>query len=79
VSRVRPLHWKKLICVFKLAGFAFKKRSRGGTSHWIGEKAGVARPVVITEYDEVGLDIINANMRTAGLSRERFLELLGRC
>ena len=79
MSRVHPLHWKRLICVFEHDGFTFKKRSRGGTSHWIGEKPGVARPVVIPEYDEVGLDIIKANMRTAGMSRERFLELLRHC
>jgi hypothetical protein len=35
--------------------------------------------VIVPEYDEVGLDIIKANMRTAGMSRERFLELLRRC
>lgn len=76
MSRLRPLHWKQLICVFEQDGFSFKKRSRRGTSHWVGEKPGVTRPVIVPEYDEVGLDIITANMRTAGMSRERFLELL---
>jgi hypothetical protein len=79
VSRIRPLHWKQLVCVFRQDGFTFRKRSRGGTSHWVGEKPGVARPVIVPEYDEVSLDIIRANMRTAGMSRERFLELLARC
>jgi predicted RNA binding protein YcfA (HicA-like mRNA interferase family) len=79
VSRIRPLHWKQLICVFQLDGFVFSKRSRGGISHWVGQKPGVARPVIVPEYDEVGLDIITANMRTAGMSRERFLELLSHC
>ncbi|MFI5395312.1 MAG: hypothetical protein ACHQ9S_07240 [Candidatus Binatia bacterium] len=62
--------------MFQHDGFTFSKRSRGGTSHWVGEKPGVTRPVIVPEYDEVGLDIIKANMRTAGMSRERFLELL---
>jgi predicted RNA binding protein YcfA (HicA-like mRNA interferase family) len=79
VSRLRPLHCKRLICVFEHDGFKVRKRSRGGTSHWVGEKPGVVRPVIVPEYDEVGLDIITANMRTAGMSRERFLELLSRC
>jgi hypothetical protein len=79
VSRLRPLHWKQLVCVFQLDGFVFRKRSRGGTSHWVGEKPGVSRPVIVPEYDEVGLDIITGNMRTANMSRERFLELLARC
>jgi hypothetical protein len=42
----------------------------------VGEKPGVPRPVVIPEYREIALDIIRANMRTAGMSRERYLELL---
>jgi predicted RNA binding protein YcfA (HicA-like mRNA interferase family) len=80
VSRIPPLQWRQLIRVFERDGFVFRKRSRGGTrGHWIGEKPGVARPIVVPEYDEVGLDIIKANMRTAGMSRERFLELLSHC
>ena len=79
MSRIRPLHWKQLVCVFELDGFTFTKRSRRGTSHWVGQKPGVTRPVIVPEYDEVGLDIIKANMRTAGMSRERFLELLTHC
>ena len=60
----------------ELDGFVFKKEKG---SHWVGEKRGVARPVVIPEYDEIGLDIIRSNMRTAGMSRERYLELLRNC
>ena len=41
-------------------------------------KPGVPRPVIIPKYDEVGLDIIKSNMRTAEMSRERFFELLKR-
>jgi hypothetical protein len=79
VSRLRPLHWKQLVCVFQHDGFTFSKRSRGGTRHWVGEKPGVVRLVIVPDYDEVGLDIIKANMRTAGMSRERFLGLLSQC
>ena len=39
-------------------------------------KPGIARPVVIPKYAEVGRDIIQSNMRTAGISRERYLQLL---
>jgi hypothetical protein len=39
-------------------------------------KAGVARPIVIPKYNSVGLDIILANIRTAGLSRREYLRLL---
>jgi len=36
----------------------------------------VARPIVIPKYNAVGLDIILANIRTAGLSRQDYLRLL---
>jgi len=77
VSRLRAVQWKRLRCVFERDGFIFKKRTGG--SHWVGEKPGVSRPIVIPEYDEVGVDIIKANMRTAGMSRDRFLQLLAEC
>jgi predicted RNA binding protein YcfA (HicA-like mRNA interferase family) len=76
MSRIVPLSWKRLRCVFERDGFRFR---RGDGSHWVGEKAGVNRSVVIPEYDEVGLDIIHGNMRTAKMSRERFLKLLSEC
>jgi hypothetical protein len=59
--------------VFELDGFVFHK---GKGDHWVGEKPGVARPIVIPEYSEIGLDIIRSNMRTATMSRERYLKLL---
>jgi len=39
-------------------------------------KAGRGASVVIPEYDEIGLDIIRSNMRTADMSREKYLDLL---
>jgi hypothetical protein len=74
--KISPMPWRRLRCVFELDGFAFRK---GKGDHWVGEKKGVLRPVVIPQYSEVGLDIIHANMRTAGMSRSRFLELLKKC
>jgi len=39
-------------------------------------KAGVLRPVVVPKYAAVPVFIIKNNLRTAGMSRERYLELL---
>ena len=69
------IDWKREKCVFEHDGFVFK---RGG-SHWVGEKLGVLRPVIIPEYESIGPDITHRNMRTAGMSRARFLELLAKC
>ena len=40
-------------------------------------KAGVLRPVVIPKYSAVPVFIIKNNLRTAGLSRAEYFELLG--
>jgi predicted RNA binding protein YcfA (HicA-like mRNA interferase family) len=48
-------------------------------SHIRLEKAGVARPLIVPRYDEVGKDIIAGLIRTAGITHEAFLSLLERC
>jgi hypothetical protein len=78
-AALRPVPWRRLVCAFERDGFTFKKRAGRGTSHWIGTKSGVPRPLVIPEYPEVGLDIIHSNLRTAQMSRDRLLELLRDC
>lgn len=76
MPRITPLKWKTLECIFKKAGFKFD-RSRGDHRSYV--KKGCLRPVIIPTYDEVGKDIIMSNMRTAGLSREKFFEYLDQC
>jgi hypothetical protein len=39
-------------------------------------KAGSLRPIVIPEYQQVPVFIIKNNLRTAGISRDRYFELL---
>jgi len=43
------------------------------------EKAGVARPLIVPKYSDVGLGIITNLIRTAGVTREAFLALLANC
>jgi len=43
------------------------------------EEAGVARPLLVPKYSDVGLDIITNLIRTAGVTREAFLALLANC
>ena len=52
------------------------KRKRG--SHHILTFPGAKRAVVIPEYDEIDVDIIKNNMRTVGMSREEYFELLNK-
>ncbi len=40
-------------------------------------KLGVVRPIVIPKYAAVPVFIIKNNLRTAGMSRDRYFKLLG--
>ena len=41
------------------------------------DESGVIRPIVIPKYASVPVFIIKNNLKVAGISRERYLELLG--
>ena len=74
--KISPIPYRKLVKVFELDGFTFK-RQRG--DHLILTKAGVKRPVVIKKSPgEVPVTHILTNLRTAGMSRDRYFELLDR-
>ena len=75
MSRLAPTDWRTLVRVFEADGFT---RDRTTGSHVVLSKSGIARPVIIPKYAHVGLDIIRNNMRTAGISRKRYFELLER-
>ncbi len=74
MPRLTVQSWKTLQKVFELDGFAV---SRVKGSHIAMTRDGVLRPVIIPKYPEVGLDIIRNCMRTAGMSRKKYLALLG--
>lgn len=76
MPRLTPLHWEKIVCVFEKLGY---RRAGQKGSHIKLEKAGTARPLIIPRYDNVGQDIILTLIRTAGITREAFLQLLDNC
>lgn len=76
MPRLTALPWSTLICVFEQIGY---RRAGQKGSHIKMEKPGMARPLIIPRYDEVGVDIILNLIRTAGITREAFLALLERC
>jgi predicted RNA binding protein YcfA (HicA-like mRNA interferase family) len=72
--KITPVHYKTLVKVFELDGFSVK-RKKG--DHIIMTKPGVKRPLVIKSSPKlVPVTHIRTNMATAGMSRERFFELL---
>ena len=73
-QRILPIHYRKLVKVFELEGFTVK-RQKG--DHLILTKPRVRRPVVIKRSSkEVPVTHILTNLQTAGISRERYFELL---
>ena len=76
MPRLRPVHWKKLECVFIKFGFKYQRRS---SNHKYYIKPGCNRPITIPLYKEIGIDIIKNNMRTAGMSRDDYFRLLQDC
>ena len=64
MSRLNPLPWHKLVCVFEQIGY--RQAGQKG-SHLKLEKPGVARPLIVPKYGEVGI------------TRDAFLSLLENC
>jgi predicted RNA binding protein YcfA (HicA-like mRNA interferase family) len=75
MSRIVPIHHRKLVRVLEMEGFIFV-RERG--DHMIFTKSGVLRPIVVPRYDALPVFIIKNVLRTAQISRERYLELMNR-
>ena len=71
---IKPVSYKLLVKVFEREGFIFD-RQRG--DHLIYTKPGVKRPLVIPMYELVPIFIIKKLIRTSGISRERYFELIG--
>jgi predicted RNA binding protein YcfA (HicA-like mRNA interferase family) len=73
---LRPVDYRTLAKVFERDGFIFD-RQRG--DHLIYIKPGVKRPLVIPMYKELPVFIIKNLLRTAGMSRDQYFELLKNC
>ena len=76
MPRLSPVSWQVLARVFEAEGYT-RDRTRG--SHLVMTKEGAPRALVIPRYDEVAVFIISGLLRTAGMRRTRYFELLRRC
>jgi predicted RNA binding protein YcfA (HicA-like mRNA interferase family) len=70
---IRPVHYRKLVDIFEREGFVFARQSG---DHLIYTKPGIKRPLVIPTYHAVPVFIIKNLLRTSGISRDRYFELL---
>ncbi|MEI9479783.1 MAG: type II toxin-antitoxin system HicA family toxin [Deltaproteobacteria bacterium] len=75
-KKIVSIHYTELIKVFEHDGFIVR-RMKG--DHVVMTKEGVKRPLVIkTSPRLVPVTHIRTNMTTAGMTRERYFELLGK-
>ena len=73
MPRIFPTDWKIQIKIFERYGCRYKRKEG---SHHVLTFPGARRAVVIPEYNEIDVEIIKNNMRTVGMSREEYIELL---
>jgi predicted RNA binding protein YcfA (HicA-like mRNA interferase family) len=74
MQKLSPVSYKQLVKVFEADGFRCVRQEG---DHMVFTKTGMLRPVVIPKYAAVPVFIIKNNLRTAGMSRERYFQLLG--
>lgn len=73
MPKLSPVSSKRLARVFELDGF---RHVRTEGDHMVFTKPGLIRPVVIPVSAAIPVFVIKNNLRTAGMSRERYFELL---
>jgi len=73
MSKINPIHWRKLVKVFERNGWVLD-RIEG--DHLVYVKSGYIRPVVIPKVKEVQVFIIANNLKTAKILREEYFKLL---
>ena len=73
MPRIAPIHYRRLVRILEHEGFTLA-RERG--DHMVFTKPEIERPAVIPRYDPLPVFIIKNVLRTARISRERYLELL---
>jgi predicted RNA binding protein YcfA (HicA-like mRNA interferase family) len=76
MPKLSPVSYKILRKVFEADGFQCV-RMEG--DHMVFTRPDVARPIVVPKYASVPVFIIKNNLRTAGISRDRYFELLSQC
>lgn len=70
---IQPVPYQALARIFEKDGFSFARHSG---DHLIYSKPDIKRPLVIPAYRSVPVFIIRNLLRSSGMSRERYFELL---
>lgn len=73
MPRITPVHWRKLLKVLEMEGAVVVGQTG---DHIELKKHGAVRRLVVPKYKNIPVFIIENNLKTAGISRQRYFELL---
>jgi predicted RNA binding protein YcfA (HicA-like mRNA interferase family) len=73
MPKIFPTDWETQVKIFEAFGCVYQRTQ---SSHLIYHHPNAKRAIVIPKYKEVGVSIIRNNMRTVGMDRETYFELL---
>lgn len=73
MPRITPIHWKKFEKFLLHTGCEFV-RQKG--DHRIYSRIGLARPIVVPEYDQLPVFVIKNNLRVLDIDPKTYLEML---
>ena len=75
MPRLTPIHYSKFAKFVEYLGCEFKRKSG---SHIIYTRNDLDRPVVFPEDKELSFTVIMSNLKTLGISKEKFIEIMAR-
>ena len=73
MPRITQIHWRKLVKILEADGAVIVGQTG---DHIELKKAGAKRRLVVPKYKNIPIFIIKNNLKTAGISRKRYFELL---
>lgn len=73
MSRIAPIHWKKLDKLLIFAGCEFVRQT---ASHHVYWREGLSRPIIIPVYNPVPVFIIKNTLRALGMDNATFLQII---
>jgi len=75
MPRLVQIHWRKLVKILEIEGAVIVGQTG---DHIEMKKEGAKRRLVVPKYKNIPVFIIKNNLETAGISRKRYFELLGK-
>lgn len=73
MTRIAPLHWRDFEKFLFYVGCEFKREKGDHRVYW---REGIRRPIIVPREKDLPIFIIRNNLRTLGIGREEYLEIM---